>query len=135
MVAAEHRSTSVEQTTDDGGPLPLPRGQARVTLPERFQGAWFGDVTRRDSAKPPCPVRLVIVSGCVGDRIANPFYSTLNVQTTWTLVAAWNDEIHVDERVVSGSGGESMISVTMQPGGRVLHLFAPRLLATLNRES
>ncbi|MGQ0777984.1 MAG: hypothetical protein ACT4NY_26840 [Pseudonocardiales bacterium] len=125
----------MEQQTDDGGPLPPSRGQAQIVLPEQFQGAWFGDVTRRDSAKPPYPVRLIVVSGCIGDRIANPFYPTLNVQTNWTLVAAWADEIHVDERAVSGAWGDVTISVTMQPGGRVLHMFAPRMLAILNRES
>ncbi|MGH3937097.1 MAG: hypothetical protein ACRDTG_00450 [Pseudonocardiaceae bacterium] len=125
----------MEQKTDDGGPLPPSRGQVRTVLPEQFQGAWFGDVTRRDSAKPRYPIRLIIVSGYIGDRIANPFYPTLNVQATWTLVAAWEDEIHVDERILAGSRGEVLISVMMQRGGRVLHMSAPQVLAILNREN
>lgn len=111
------------------------RGQARVTLPEQFQGAWFGDVTRRNFAKSPYPIRLVIVSGRIGDRIANPFYPTLNCQTTWTLIAAWENELQVDERDFSSPQSGVRISVMMQSGGRVLHVFAPQTLATLNREN
>lgn len=118
----------------DAVPLPLPCGQVCFALPDQFQGSWFGDVTRPDSTNSPYPIRLVIVSGRIGDRIANPYYPSLDRQTAWTLLAAWENELQVDERVVLSSWRAVRISVMMQPGGHVLHVLAPRTVAILNRE-
>lgn len=120
----------------DAAPSPLSRGRAQVALPQQFQGAWFGNVTQGGSASSPYPVQLTIVSGRVGDRIASPVYSTLKCRVTWTLLAAWENELQVDERVESGSCYRVKISLTMQSDGSMLYVFeAGNGLATLHREN